>query len=82
MAKPFSCSPIIHSDSTSRCLTGFCRYPVVARSADGVEERSGTLSFRRDTKRVGKSATVAAKHLEPFYWPPFGLRPVDGGRTE
>jgi len=41
--------------------------PVVARSADGVEERSGTLSFRRDTQRVGEvGSTEQPKHLEPL----------------
>ncbi len=41
--------------------------PVSARSADGQEERAGTLSFRRQTRRVGVvDATVQPQHLEPL----------------
>ena len=41
--------------------------PVVARSADGVEERAGTLSFRRGTQRVGDvGSTGQPRHLEPL----------------
>jgi uncharacterized protein len=41
--------------------------PVVAVSADGFEERSATLSFRRQTRRVGSvGATTQPKHLEPL----------------
>ena len=41
--------------------------PVVAVSPDGKEQRSGTLSFRRETTRVGSvGATVQPVHLEPL----------------
>ena len=41
--------------------------PVVAISPDGKEERSGTLSFRRQTQRVGVvDATAQPVHLEPL----------------
>jgi hypothetical protein len=41
--------------------------PVVARSADGFEERSATLSFRRQTRRIGSvGATSQPAHLEPL----------------
>jgi hypothetical protein len=41
--------------------------PVVARSADGLEERSATLSFRRQTRRIGSvGATAQPAHLEPL----------------
>ena len=41
--------------------------PVVARSADGMEERSATLSFRRQTRRVGNiGATAQPAHIEPL----------------
>jgi hypothetical protein len=41
--------------------------PVVALSADGSEERSATLSFRRQTRRIGGvDATVQPAHLEPL----------------
>jgi hypothetical protein len=41
--------------------------PIVAKSADGLEERSGTLRFQRDTRRTGEvSDTVQPGHLEPL----------------
>lgn len=41
--------------------------PIVARSSDGVETRSGTLSFKRDTVRVGHvGATEQPTYLEPL----------------
>lgn len=41
--------------------------PVVAVSPDGKEQRSGTLSFRRETARVGAvGATAQPSHLEPL----------------
>ena len=41
--------------------------PVCAKSADGHEERSGTLSFRRQTRRVGAvGSTAQPQHLEPL----------------
>jgi len=41
--------------------------PIVAVSPDGLEERSGTLSFQRQTKRVGVvGATVQPEYLEPL----------------
>ncbi|MEY5026439.1 MAG: hypothetical protein RLZZ244_1967 [Verrucomicrobiota bacterium] len=41
--------------------------PIVAASADGQEERSGTLSFQRQTRRVGVvGATAQPEHLEPL----------------
>jgi hypothetical protein len=41
--------------------------PVVAVSADGMEERSATLSFSRQTRRIGSiGATAQPKHLEPL----------------
>lgn len=41
--------------------------PIVAVSADGQEERSGTLSFQRQTRRVGAvGATAQPAHLEPL----------------
>lgn len=41
--------------------------PIVAVSADGMEERSGTLSFQRQTRRVGAvGATAQPAHLEPL----------------
>jgi hypothetical protein len=41
--------------------------PIVAVSADGQEERSGTLSFQRQTRRVGTvGATAQPVHLEPL----------------
>ena len=41
--------------------------PISARSADGQEERSGTLTFRRQTRRVGAvGATTQPAHLEPL----------------
>jgi hypothetical protein len=41
--------------------------PVVARSADGLEERCATLSFRRQTRRIGGvGATVQPAQLEPL----------------
>jgi hypothetical protein len=41
--------------------------PVVAISPDGKEERSGTLSFRRQTQREGVvDATAQPVHLEPL----------------
>ncbi len=41
--------------------------PVVATSPDGVEQRSGTLSFQRQTSRVGHvEATEQPQHLEPL----------------
>ncbi len=41
--------------------------PVVAVSPDGKEERSGTLSFRRQTQHVGVvDATAQPVHLEPL----------------
>jgi hypothetical protein len=41
--------------------------PVVALSADGLEERSATLSFRRQTRRIGGvGSTSQPKHLEPL----------------
>jgi hypothetical protein len=41
--------------------------PVVARSADGLEERSATLSFRRQTRHIGSvGATVQPAQLEPL----------------
>jgi hypothetical protein len=41
--------------------------PICARSADGQEERSGTLSFKRQTRRVGSvGSTAQPAHLEPL----------------
>jgi hypothetical protein len=41
--------------------------PVVAVAADGSEERSAVLSFRRQTRRIGSvGATAQPKHLEPL----------------
>ncbi len=41
--------------------------PIVALSADGVEERSGTLSFQRQTRRLGEvGASSQPTHLEPL----------------
>ena len=41
--------------------------PIVAVSADGQEERSGTLSFQRQTRRVGAvGATAQPADLEPL----------------
>ncbi|MEK0447086.1 MAG: hypothetical protein RLZZ399_2407 [Verrucomicrobiota bacterium] len=41
--------------------------PICATSADGQEERSGTLSFRRQTRRVGAvGASAQPQHLEPL----------------
>ena len=41
--------------------------PIVATSPDGLEQRSGTLSFQRQTSRVGHvEATAQPQHLEPL----------------
>jgi hypothetical protein len=41
--------------------------PIVATSADGLEERSGTLSFTRNTRRTGAvTDTVQPHDLEPL----------------
>lgn len=41
--------------------------PIVATSPDGLEERSGTLRFQRQTSRVGHvEATPQPQHLEPL----------------
>lgn len=41
--------------------------PIAAVSSDGQEERSGTLSFRRQTRRVGAvGMTSQPQHLEPL----------------
>jgi hypothetical protein len=41
--------------------------PIAARSADGCEERSGTLRFTRSTRRTGEvTDTTQPPHLEPL----------------
>jgi hypothetical protein len=41
--------------------------PIVATSPDGLEQRSGTLSFQRKTSRVGQvEPTAQPQHLEPL----------------
>lgn len=41
--------------------------PICARSADELEERSGTLTFKRQTRRVGAvGSTVQSARLEPL----------------
>jgi hypothetical protein len=61
----------LHADGSFRfhfaLPDGDFEIPVVARSADGLEERSATLSFRRQTRRIGGvGATVQPAHLEPL----------------